>query len=333
MERSAEDGGRYGEGQELEEETGLTPHDEAFKKLLQTFFAEFIELFLPELHRHLDHRETRFLMQELLVDIVGGESRTLDLLLETRYRNTDAYVLVHMEPQSYRDGQFHERMFIYFSRLFERHRKEYKLIIPIAVFTMDDDRQEQDTLVMDLPEHEILRFRFMQVKLKSRNWRDFIDSDNPVAAALLAKMSYNKREGRQLRTAYLRMLLRLRKKLDDARLALIMSVADLYYPSTQEEDESILRELVEEDEEGVGLMKLMPAWRRWGYEEGIAEGIEKGVEQGIERGIERGIGQGRMLEKLAVARNLISLGLDNEAIVKATELPEEKVEELRRMVH
>ncbi|GJM73273.1 hypothetical protein HMSSN036_54890 [Paenibacillus macerans] len=28
---------------------GYIPHDEAFKKLLQTFFAEFIALFFPEL--------------------------------------------------------------------------------------------------------------------------------------------------------------------------------------------------------------------------------------------------------------------------------------------
>lgn len=41
---------------------GITPHDEAFKKLLQTFFAEFIELFLPELHGYLDYSQTRFLM-------------------------------------------------------------------------------------------------------------------------------------------------------------------------------------------------------------------------------------------------------------------------------
>ncbi|MDR6881190.1 hypothetical protein [Bacillus sp. 3255] len=60
------------------------PHDEAFKKLLQTFFKEFIELFFPHLDLLLDHSQTRFLMQELLVDIVGEESRNLDLLLETR---------------------------------------------------------------------------------------------------------------------------------------------------------------------------------------------------------------------------------------------------------
>lgn len=49
----------------------MAPHDEAFKKLLQTFFKEFIQLFFPELDEWIDYSHTRLLMQELLVDIVG----------------------------------------------------------------------------------------------------------------------------------------------------------------------------------------------------------------------------------------------------------------------
>lgn len=68
----------------------------------------------------------------------------------------------------------------------------------------------------------------------------------------------------------MRMLFRLRNKLDDARLALIMSVADLYFkPTKQEEEEELLKELREQfPEEGEAMMELMPAWKRWGYEEG-----------------------------------------------------------------
>jgi len=65
-----------------QEKGAAIPHDEAFKKLLQTFFAEFIELFFPELDVLLDHSHTRLLMQEQLVDIVGEEAKILDLLLE-----------------------------------------------------------------------------------------------------------------------------------------------------------------------------------------------------------------------------------------------------------
>lgn len=241
------------------------PHDEAFKKLLQTFFIEFLELFFPEVNVLLDHSQTRLLMQELLVDIVGEEARSLDLLLETRYRALNAYILVHMEPQSYRQEDFHERMFIYFSRLFERHRKQHKLIIPIAIFTSNETRDEPDTLFMQIPGHEIVRFRFLKVELRKQDWRTFVDSDNPVAAALLAKMGYNEREKRQVRLAYLRMLSRLGKRLDDARIALIMSVADLYFEPDPEQDEAMLQQLREQDPEGAeALMELMPAWKRWG---------------------------------------------------------------------
>jgi predicted transposase/invertase (TIGR01784 family) len=303
-----------------------TPHDEAFKKLLQTFFAEFIELFFPELDRLLDHSQSRFLMQELLVDIVGEESKHVDLLLETRYNLTDAYVLVHLEPQSYHQSDFPERMFIYFGRLFERHRKLHKLIIPIAIFTSDDRKEEPDMLTMGIPEHNILQFHYLKVKLKKQNWRKFLDSGNPVAAALLAKMGYNKEEAREVRMAYLRMVLRLSKRLDDARLALVMSVADLYFDPIRQSDEDIFMEMNRLDPvEGEAIMELMPAWKRWGYEEGIAEGLEEGIEKGIEKGLEKG----REEAKRSIALKLLAKGFTPEEVADTLEIP---IEEIRRLV-
>lgn len=302
------------ENQAKREARPQPPHDEAFKKLLQTFFAEFLELFFPSLNALLDHSRTRLLMQELLVDIVGEEARTLDLLLETRYKTLDACILVHLEPQSYRQEDFHERMFIYFSRLFERHRKEHRLIIPIAIFTSDDARDEPDMFVMEIPEHEIAIFKFLKVELRRQNWRKFAESDNPVAAALLAKMGYNEREKREVRLAFLRMMLRLREKLDDARLALTMSVADLYFKPDPEQDAEILRELGEQDEEGGRtLMELMPAWKRWGYEEGIAEGLEKGRAEGMQKG------------RLEIIRKLLDKGFLPEEVAATLELPMDEV--------
>jgi hypothetical protein len=117
---------------------------------------------------------------------------------------------------------------------FERHRKEHKLIIPIAIFTADDTKDERDTLTMVIPEHNILHFQFLKVELHHNNWRSFIESENPVAAALLAKMGYNQKEKLDVRKTYLRMLLRLRGKLDDAQMSLVMSVADLYFDPNHE---------------------------------------------------------------------------------------------------
>ncbi|WP_217597744.1 Rpn family recombination-promoting nuclease/putative transposase [Cohnella sp. GbtcB17] len=255
----------------------MAPHDEAFKKLLQTFFKEFIQLFFPELDEWIDYSHTRLLMQELLVDIVGAEARQLDLLIETKLKGQDAYILIHLEPQSYRDPKFVERMYIYFSRLFEKYRADHRLIVPIAIFTGDGMKNEPDTLSMALPWHEIFRFRMLKLELGQQDWRRFIDSDNPVAAALLAKMGYNKKDRRSLRLAYLSMLLRMKGKLDSARLALVRSIADLYYGPDANEEKSIMHEFVSmHPEEEETIMELMPAWERWGYERGIKEGIEQG---------------------------------------------------------
>lgn len=110
----------------------------------------------------------------------------------------------------------------------EAFKKLLQTFFKAFIFTSDDTKEETDTLTMVIPEHDILRFQFLTVELRSKHWRAFIGSDNPVAAALLVKMDYIKKERREVRIAYLRMLLRLQATLDNARMALIMSVADLY---------------------------------------------------------------------------------------------------------
>ncbi|WP_044647399.1 hypothetical protein [Paenibacillus terrae] len=71
------------------------------------------------------------------------------------------------------------------------------------------------------------------------------------------------------------MIFRLRQSWDNARLALIMSVADLYFKPDPVQEESILKELSEQyPEEGNAIMELMPVWKRWGYEEGREEARE-----------------------------------------------------------
>lgn len=152
----------------------------------------------------------------------------------------------------------------------------------------------------------------------NQDWRKFVTSDNPVAAALLAKMGYKKKEKRELRIAYLRMLLRLRGRLDDARMALIISVADLYYEPSREEDESILRELRERgDEEGADLMEWMPAWKRWGIEEGIEQGMEKGIVIGREE------------ERRAIALRMLDKGAKPEEVADILEVPVETINQWR----
>ncbi len=116
---------------------------------------------------------------------------------------------------------------------------------------------------------------------------------------------------------FLHMMLKLRKKLDDARIALIMSIADLYFVPDQKQDEAILYELTRiYPKEGEAIMELMPAWKRWGYEEGLEKGIEKGIVEGMETA------------RLKVARKLLVKGFSFEEIGETLDLPAEEVRKL-----
>nr|WP_288232045.1 transposase [uncultured Prevotella sp.] len=58
-----------------------------------------------------------------------------------------------------------------------------------------------------------------------------------------------------------------------------------------------------------------------GREEGMAEGMAKGMEKGLAEGMEK--------EKLFTACRLLSMGLSEEQVSTATELPLEEIQKLR----
>ena len=56
-------------------------------------------------------------------------------------------------------------------------------------------------------------------------------------------------------------------------------------------------------------------------EDGFAEGMEKGIAEGMEKGIAEGMEQGKM----AVAQNLLKMGMTVEDVATATGLPIESL--------
>ena len=65
-----------------------------------------------------------------------------------------------------------------------------------------------------------------------------------------------------------------------------------------------------------------------GIEKGMAQGIEKGMAQEMAQGIEKGIEKGRTEGFVEVARNMKSLGISTELIIKATGLTAEEIENI-----
>jgi hypothetical protein len=140
----------------VEENKERIDHDRLFKQLLETFFSEFMRLFFPEASSEIDLENVMFLKQELFTDLTAGEKHQVDILVETRLKTEEGMILVHVEPQAYAQEDFNERMFVYFSRLYEKYRRK---ILPIVVFSYDQIRDEPDSFVLDFSFLDVLAFR------------------------------------------------------------------------------------------------------------------------------------------------------------------------------
>ena len=65
-------------------------------------------------------------------------------------------------------------------------------------------------------------------------------------------------------------------------------------------------------------------------EKGREEGMAKCMAEGMEKGMAEGLAKGMEKEKIATARRLLSMGLSEEQVSTATELPLEEIQKLRK---
>ena len=243
-------------------------HDRLFKELLETFFTEFVALFFPEAYRAIDLAHLRFLQQEVFTDVTAGEKHVVDLLAETRLKGEEGLVLIHVENQAQAAPDFAARMFVYFTRLYQKFRCR---ILPIAVFSYDAPCEEPDRFQMVFPFLDVLQFRFYKLELKRRQWRDYLGSGNPVAAALLGKMGYRPEERVRVKVEFMRMLARLR--LDPARTALLAGFFETYLRLNEAEEGQFQTELQTLAPEEVRMvMEITTTWHERGRAEGLLAG-------------------------------------------------------------
>jgi hypothetical protein len=285
----------------------MIDHDRLFKELIRVFFREFMELFFPNVHEAIDDSDVHFLEQEMFTDVTKGETRRIDLLVQVKLKGEPTAIIVHVENQAYQQQEFNDRMFVYFSRLYEKHRMK---ILPIAVFSHGGKKIEPDVFEVTFPFHEVLKFSFLKVDLHQRPWRQYIKQDNPTAAALLCRMKYTKAERVQVKKEFLRMLVRL--QLDPARMQLVVGFFDQYLKLNEEEEKQLKEEIQElNPQETEEIFRIETSWERRGRIEGIIEGEIKGEING----------------KIKVARRMLASGMPLEDVIRFTELPREVIEE------
>ncbi|MFM9964130.1 MAG: Rpn family recombination-promoting nuclease/putative transposase [Planctomycetaceae bacterium] len=235
-------------------------------------------LFCPVEAAQIDFGRVEFLREEFFTDVRGGRQRRLDLVAKVRLkRGGERFILVHFEFESSRkDRDFSRRMYEYFSQLFLRHGLS---IVPIALFSDDAEWKEPvpDFFELALSPKSRVRFDYHLIKLSQLDYRRFLESDNPLAFALMAKMKYTRRERVRLKADFLRLILR--AGTDPARQSLLVEFVETYMPLVPTEQIQFTQ-LVQVEEAYREVKQMVTTYEK----AGIKKGREKGIQEGMEKG-------------------------------------------------
>jgi hypothetical protein len=186
-------------------------------------------------------------------------------------------------------------MYRYFRLLYNKYQKP---IIPIAVFSHKEN-WEKTRYKMEFPFFHVLTFNFMTLHLHKKNWRDYIKSDNPAAAALLGKMEYKEEEKVQVKMEFLKMIARM--EINPAEQILIYGFFETYLKLNEEEEEKLLEDIKQRDDAD-RIMEIPISYEEKGKKEGRKE----------------------------VALEMLKEGFAINAISKVTHLAKEEIESMKK---
>ncbi len=253
----------------------VTPHDQHFKKLLITFFNEFLEAFVPEIASALETRHFEFLDKELVwIRRRFPKAKFVDLVAKVKLRGTPGFILIHVTHQAKPDRAIARRMFLYAVWLIERYGVP---VWPVLVTSYTRPRRaEPSRYEMTVRGKPILIFNYEVVQLNRLNWRDYLKRPNPAAAALMARMNIAPADRVQVKASILRLLLTLRLRPEKAQL--ILGFVETYLELTAREELKLRRQLDRlSPDDQAKLMRLLLPGERFGIFKGRQEMLREDI--------------------------------------------------------
>jgi hypothetical protein len=117
----------------------VTDYDSPWKEVLDRFFEAFMAFFYPEAHADIDWGRGYEMLDKELQKIVRTAKqgrRYVDKLVKVWLRSgEEKWILIHVEVQVWKEGDFPKRMYVYNYRIFDRYDKG---VISLAVLADDD---------------------------------------------------------------------------------------------------------------------------------------------------------------------------------------------------
>ncbi len=117
----------------------MADYDSPWKEALDRYFEPFLLFFFPQAHADIDWARGYEALDKELQKIVPAAAqgrRYVDKLVKVWLKGgKEAWLLIHVEVQTSKEGDFPERMHVYNYRLFDRYHHE---VISLAILADDD---------------------------------------------------------------------------------------------------------------------------------------------------------------------------------------------------
>ncbi|GGM77951.1 hypothetical protein GCM10010967_07060 [Dyadobacter beijingensis] len=305
-------------------------NDILWKSILEEVFDDFLKFFFANAETLFDLDKGFEYLDKELEQLFPPEGdsfaiRDVDKLVKVHCRTgAEAWLLVHIEVQGYRDETFPDRMFTYYYRIWDRYRK------PITAFAILTDNYShfQPAQFEQACLGTSLCFRFNIFKVLDQSGEDLEASDNPFAQVVLtAKIALMEKK------VTVDELYRL--KIDLAKRLLSHEIPKWKIGKLMEFLKFYIRLGNEEMDEQLDLeidSVANQSYISMTFEEAILHIVkEEAKEYGIEKGLERGVEQGHLERNTTFVQNLLrETQFTDERIAQLADVPIEFVQEIKQ---
>jgi hypothetical protein len=245
-------------------------HDSIFKGLLRGFFADLLNLAVPELAPRLDLAHPVLLDKEFFT--VGGRRRELDLLAQVAWTGSvDRSLLIHVEVEARARPDMGVRLWHYRRQIQAIHDSH---VLSIVVYLQRGRAGIQiHALDEDLLGPDLADFRYVALGLAGCDAADYLARPEPLAWGLAALMRRGTLSRPELKLACLGRIAA--ADLEPARRILLVNCVEMYLELNPEEvaEYSALCSVRENREVKV----MATTWSERLEAKGREEGLEAGL--------------------------------------------------------
>jgi predicted transposase YdaD len=297
--------------------------DILWKGMLEEVFDDFLRFFFPDADSLYDlDRGFVFLDKEL-----GEMYPEPDKEMDTRYVDKlvkvyrkdggESWLLLHVEVQGYHDPLFPQRMFTYYYKVLDKHKRP---IVAVALLTGPDGMNLPDTYEVKEQGTE-LRYRYNTLRIQDFKDEELKVSKNRFALVLLAAKTVFLQGKAEALMSYKEQVLNVLAEwgiMVDKKIDYILSFLTNYVPFDKPEENRTFMEKIDLKTGKRNTMGIIEQVQEIRYREAKEQGVLEGRAEGRTEGVLEGIAEGLQKAKRELVENAL----------KQTEFSDDKIASL-----